>query len=430
MALSAAACQDTVTSPPDSASPRESVNQQPAPGWTESPRGAAAAELTRLVALAFGDSGLRNRVKNDMRRSPFLEHKLEFASYLRGQSGGILLAKMAQHSDATRQEIEDLLNQLDPVRLEFYMPGDEHRATWTGGPEVVIATQFDESQEPAAYTTDGAPFDLHKTELPDRPVLALVPVETDFDTPPPPGTFVNTRDQGGQAIGIYRRAGVRADETTLDPAEGPGGDPNWTDLPPGLYMFDNWIDDLGEGGLKGDPELEGHLTAPVDSTDENMRDIQCAGQEEPGTFHFNQNDHFFDGKVRVATKEQFDAFEGEFGTDNGMIVSLVEDDDTTCEIKMGGDRFEEFIKATAEVVGFIDAIRRDTVDGQTAAAEGPAILRKFVTAAVNFIETADDEVGVIVKGENICAPDGEHRGWLIQRESETNGCTEMRMNDG
>lgn len=281
-----------------------------------------------------------------MRTSPFLEHRLELASCPKGKRGGVLLAKMAQRSDRSKNEVLALLQEPEPLRLEFSMPYDEHRATWTGGSEVLVASQFDEGEKPAAYTTDGERYDLTLEELegtPDRPVLALVPVETDYDSPLPAEAVENSRDRNGEAIG------------------------------------------------------------------------------------FNQDGHTFDGPVRVATGEQFDAFEATFGTDKGMNVSFVEDDDTTCAIKMGGDRFEEFVEATAEAVGFSEAIGRDDVDGEQVAREAPAVVRNFVTAAVNLIETADDEVGMIVEGQNVCAPDGESRGWLIQRGTEINGCTEMKV---
>lgn len=392
-------------------------------------------ELTRLVARAFADAGLRNRVKNDMRTAPFLEHKLEMSSYLKGESGGILLAKMAQRSDRSRGEVLALLEELEPVRLEFYMPYDAHRASWTGGPEVVVASQFDEGQTPAVFTTGGERFDLKVEELDgttDRPVLALVPTETDFDSPLPAKAVENTRDRDGQAIGVYRATGSPAvNARILKPVVGGGGDndDNWSEDPPGLYMFDNFIDDVGEGGLKGDPELEAFLTAPTSAGDDNMSRILCAGQEELGSFFFNQDGHTFSGRVRVATMANFDDFEATFGSDKGMTVSLVEDDDTTCEIKMGDDRFQEFVKATAEAVGFSDAIARGGPSGSQIAEQAPAVVRNWVTAAVNFLETADDEVGVIVRGQNQCAPDGLTRNWLIKRGAEVNGCTEMRMND-
>lgn len=432
-------CDDTPA--PTSTAPAADASVRQAAAWQSSERGDAAVELTRIVARAFSDPGLRNRVKNDMRNSPFLEHKLPFGSYLKGAKGGILLAKMAQHSDRSKDEVLQLLDRLDPLRLELYMPFDEHRASWTGGSDVIVASQFDEGQEPAAFTTGGEPHDLELDELeetPERPVLALVPAETDYRTPPAPDALQNTRDRNGRAIGVYERADapeVAASKIAPSTGDGSGegggggGGIDWDGPPPGLYMHDNYIDDVGEGGLKGDPELETHLTAPVDQDDDNMEDIQCAGQEELGTFQFNQDDNDFNDAVRVATAQQFDQFEATFGTDNGMNVSLVEDDDTTCEIKEGDDRFQEFVKATAAAVGFADAIRRGNVNADAIAEQAPAVLRNFVTASVNLIGTNDDNVGMIVQGENVCAPDGETRGWLIKKESNPNGCTRLQMND-
>lgn len=437
--VAAAGCQDASVPTSSSAPDAEAdAATRPAASWQASERGRPAVELTRLVARAFGDRGLRMRVKNDMRNAPYLEHKLEFSSYLKGKKGGILLAKMAQHSERSKDGVLDLLERLDPLELEFYMPWDEHRASWTGGADVIIASQFDEGERPAAFTTGGERYDLKLEDLegtPDRPVLALVPAETDYDDPLRRAAYRNTRDKNGKAIGVYRRAEPNEMSTFLPGQdEASGSDPDetdWADRPPGLYMFDNWIKDLGEGGLKGDPELEAHLQAPTPSSPNTLQRIQCAGQEEPGTFHFNQNSSFFEGPVRVATMEQFGGFEESFGTEDGMNVVLVEDDDTTCKIKMDDGRFEDFLQATAQAAGLVDAIARgETSLGEFIAEGAPAVVRDFVNATANFIETADDPVGVIVEGANVCAPDGEHRDWLIQKENRTNGCTEMRMNDG
>lgn len=414
----------TSTSEPDGPAVRAAI-------WQTSDRGAAAVELTRLVARAFSDAGLRNRVKNDMRTSPFLEHKLEFASYLKGGKGGILLAKMAQHADRSKEQVVALLEDLEPLELELYMPVDEHRSTWTGGPEVIIASHFDEGQKPAAFTTEGEPYDLSLEDAPERPVMALVPVETDFDDPLPTSAVENTKDRAGRAIGQYRprtvSANINGDLPTCTDCTG-GNNIDWSELPPGLYMFDNYIDDLGESWTKGDPELEAHLLSPTASSPDALESIQCAGEQEFGQFHFDQDGSTLPAgeAVRLATKSQIEDFQDTFGTGEGQGVLLLEDDDTTCEIKMDENSLNEFLENTAVEVGFDDGIEVDLE--QDGAGLGQLILHVF-NAVPGLIQTADDEVGLIVKGTNQCAPDGQSRAWLIQRGSHTNGCTELKLND-
>ena len=75
----------------------------------------ALRTVTRAVALALQDQGLRSRLLNDMRDSRVREHKLEFRRYLRGASGGILLAKMAARSGLSRGELLSDLEALRPL---------------------------------------------------------------------------------------------------------------------------------------------------------------------------------------------------------------------------------------------------------------------------------------------------------------------------
>lgn len=136
-----------------------------------SPEREALTRVTRLVALAMGDQGLRQRIKNDMRKAPFREHKLELSNYLHGASGGILLAKMAKEGDLPRAEVLALLTQVRP--LEFYMPLARDRATWTGGDEVIVVSLLEDNGAdtiPAGFTIEGTAYPLSASEPPPVPV--------------------------------------------------------------------------------------------------------------------------------------------------------------------------------------------------------------------------------------------------------------------
>ncbi len=164
----------------------------------------AVHELARTVALALQDQGLRQRIKSDMRKSRHtVNHKLLFSEYLHGSSGGILLAKMAKESGKSRAELTDMLESL-PTALEFYMPVDAHRTSWTGGDNLMVLGELYEDIEPVAYTLDGEEVQLSRDIPPATPVLALVPVETDFSTPLD-SRYENKNDLNGRAIGTYSR---------------------------------------------------------------------------------------------------------------------------------------------------------------------------------------------------------------------------------
>jgi hypothetical protein len=176
-------------------------------------------EITRAVALAMNDEGLRHRVKNDMRRSPFAEHKLEFRDYLKGQSGGILLAKMAKETGKTREEVLALLDRVRP--LEFYIPNDQHRENWTGDANIQIASWLEGiGAVGTGYKPSGEVVLIGTTTIPALPTLVIVQKETNFRVPLDLTRFKNVRDQGGQTIGTYS---IEAPVYEVDGGGGGGG---------------------------------------------------------------------------------------------------------------------------------------------------------------------------------------------------------------
>lgn len=112
----------------------------------ETPERAALNEITRAVALALQDPSLRQRVENDLRNlGQTFERKLEFTSYIKGESGGILLAKMAKETGRSSQGMLALLGAVRP--LEFYVPVPEHRENWRGGADLLVASLLEDEKE-------------------------------------------------------------------------------------------------------------------------------------------------------------------------------------------------------------------------------------------------------------------------------------------
>jgi len=165
--------------------------------------GAAIEELTRLLALALSDPSLRERVKNDLRASRFTsEHKLPFTRYLHERTSRPLLTAMHRMSDPSESQIVALLGRLPP--LEFYMPVQRHRETWTGGDDLVVAGMIDKAGATlVSYNLAGERVSLSLAHEPETPTLVLVPVETDFATPLPAQQFFNANDRDGRSIGTY-----------------------------------------------------------------------------------------------------------------------------------------------------------------------------------------------------------------------------------
>lgn len=313
---------------------------------------AALDSLTRAVALALQDQGLRQRIKNDMRTAPIWEHKLEFSNYIKGASGGILLAKMSQVTGKSRSEILALMESVRP--LEFYMPVREHRARWTGGSDLLVASQLEDEDTPHAYDLQGRAVVLDLTTAPATPVLSIVPVETDFTRPLDLNEWTNVDDRGGEAIGNYRRrsggsdhdapmeAGINYIDPGCDPeiaiipcddGGGGGGSGGGGSKPGGLYMTRLYLPDLGEPWTKGDPEIEVHIHGPNGGDKTYGADLACAGERQTDyRRYFNQNNNTWTGEVLLFDQAQLTDYYNKYGN-QGFNIMVWEDDDTACVIK-------------------------------------------------------------------------------------------------
>ncbi|HEY8470244.1 MAG TPA: hypothetical protein VIL18_11410 [Longimicrobiales bacterium] len=367
---------------------------------------AALTELTRAVALALQDNGLRQRIKNDMRASRIREHKLEFRSYIRG-SGGILLNKMAQATGKSRAELLALVESVRP--LEFYMPVAEHRARWTGGTDLLVASQLEDTPDepPAAFDLQGRPVELAYDQAPTTPVLSLVPVETDFSRPLDPDLWENTDDLAGHAIGNYHlKASVATvmpddavplvdcspEDITCGGGGGGGGtvDP-WSLRPTGMYVTYLYISHDFEGILKGDPEFEVHLMAP--RTDPNVTEsIRCAGEHAPDSrSRFDLNGTVSRAVFMIADSLEQERFKQTFGTSVGMQVVVWEDDDTACVIKVEQDRFKKAVDAVRAAAPLAWAAIQDPTL-QTIVKALPGVVTAAVAVA-NWLKSNDELVG-------------------------------------
>ena len=69
----------------------------------------------------------------------------------------------------------------DAPALEFYFPVPAHRARWQGDENILVATAWADGDAPVAFDTRGNRLVLSPDTPPDTPVLALEPVETDFN---------------------------------------------------------------------------------------------------------------------------------------------------------------------------------------------------------------------------------------------------------
>lgn len=357
------ACTDTVA--PTAPTPVRSSLSAAAPGL-EAER-ANLTELTRALATALGDPEVRQLVKGDMRGSrATFEHKLHFATYLHGPSGGRLAAKLAT---VMGKRPDDVLAMLGSVRpLEFYMPVRAHRAAWTGGDDLIIASQLVEGQDPVGFRTDGSPVTLSRAAAPTTPVLAIVPAETDFSRPLA-SEWQQGEDQGGAAIGTLRLSrGQAAASHSLRPDLAPQGalggsvdpgdvrttntcddrmdycEPDPTSPPPAVYPAGVYLDysslsDLGEDWIRGHPEIELFVIGPTFDPSSQGEKISCAGWNGAGVKNFHQDTPqwraaWWQVEGQIMSIDDVQRYQQIYNAPYS--IQLWEDDDQACEIISSG----------------------------------------------------------------------------------------------
>lgn len=117
---------------------------------------ARSDSLARGLAAALSDSGIRMRLRDDMRDSPFAMHALHLAGYLRGTAGAGMALRAARELGIGRDAFIGLVES--GRQLELVMPRVLDRVSWDGGEDLdVAATQskFQERKDAGRVSEDG-----------------------------------------------------------------------------------------------------------------------------------------------------------------------------------------------------------------------------------------------------------------------------------
>lgn len=347
--------------------------------------------LARRLALALADPDFRASVKSQLDASPVHEHKIHVQRFLK-REGGRALREIARLSRDPEAAIAT--DAAKSVPLEMYFPVPDHRAKWDGGAGLLVATALRDGEAPVAFDTWGRRQVLSATQPPSTPVLAIEPVETDFDAPPAP--LICCATGGGS-----------------------------TPTPPGLYMTaSHFVQDF-EGWLKGSPEYEIHILGQSGQTD-SLTSYQCAGEHAGGYNAFDQNNLDWSGSVLLFTQMQLDSYRSQHPNQNFRILA-VEDDDGACTIRMDNNRFKTFITVLQNSYPNLTGGKDTITSGIGKIVKRANALQKILRAAYSFITTQDDLIGNAV--EDIVT--GEfHTGfnWIVKGESNaTNGWIKLQM---
>jgi hypothetical protein len=392
LAAGLAACdRPAPTAVHDDLSPSSAVSP---PSLYTSERG-AMDRLARRLALALADQEFRTQLKRELDRSPFDEQKLHVQRLLQGGNRR-MLKEVARLSSSSEQSVEADVRASIPV--ELYFPVQSHRAAWKAGPEVLVASARTDREAPIAYDTKGRRHILSPDRPPAMPVLAVVPVETDFS-----------------------KLRIGTDAICQDCAPEP---PLSSPLPSGLYMtYSHFVQDF-EGWLKGKPEFEFHILGQSGTSD-SLRDYQCAGAATGGYYYFDQNELNWSGRVLLFTQAQLTNYKTAHPNQNFRIIAL-EDDDTGCAIKFDGNRFKNLISTISSYYPNLTG-SKDTTSGIVKYVKRANALQKILAAAYSFITTQDDLIGNAVE-DVVVGVTYPGANWIIKGENNsTQGWIKLEM---
>ncbi len=387
VALAAGACTDHPTAPWPNASARA------APPTSDLTR---LERLARALAVGLRAPSVRAALKAQLDASRYREHKLLFQRFVAAQKGAF----------AT-----DLTTDVDSgVSLELYLPVPTHRATWRGDGRVLVATALRDHDVPVAFDTAGNRYLLSPDVPPAIPVLALVPVETDF-TPVPSSMLC--LDCGGGGGG-----GGGGD----DP---PPSDPSLGAPPPGLYMTQAHFTQTFEGWLKGSPEFELHILGQKGQTD-SLMDYQCVGEKLPAPYYFDQNTLDWSGSVLLFSQTQLDDYKTKH-PGQSVRVFAVEDDDTACQITSDSTSFMQTLALGDSLYRGLTAGTDSLMsDGKKAWRFAKAVIR-FMQLVASLINTNDELVGNAVQ-DTIASEYHPGYNWIVKGEQNvTNGWIRLEM---
>jgi hypothetical protein len=385
--------------PPDGGG-RPAITAAPAPP----PAGAgrlAQERLARRLALALAEPQFRHAVRDALDRSTVREHKLQFQRFLSAPEHHALAA-LAQASGETPAAVEDDARRTIP--LEFYLPVPAHRAGWRGGDDVLVATARADREPPVAFDLQGRRRRLSADVPPAAPVIALVPVETDFDGP---SVGLMLPEDGGGGGG------------------GSTGGTGTTTVTPGLYMTaTHFIQDF-EGWLKGSPEFEIHILGQLGASD-SLTSYQCAGEHSVGSYIFDQNALDWTGNVLLFSSTQLSAYKSNHPNQNVRVLAL-EDDDGACQIKLDGERFKTLQATLQTQYPNLTGGKDSTTSTLARLFKRANSLQKILRSAYSWITSQDDLVGNAIEDAVV----GEyHSGfnWIVRGDDNvTNGWLKLQM---
>jgi hypothetical protein len=296
------------------------------------------------------------------------------------------------------------------VDLEVYIPVRAHREAWTGANNAVVAFALRDHEIPTGFTIGGAPYQFTSADVPpDIPVIAVVPIETDFSPVP-------ARQECWEDCG--------------DGGGGGGGPPTY---PAGLWMTYSVIPGDDEGFLMGDPEFEIHVAARRTPLDTGGVDVQCAGEHAAssgnqqgyasGNYVYDQNDTYWSGNVMLFSLSQIQATQT---IDSSMALWVWEDDNDACKIVKQDVDIERLVKDLVPLVSSgRNAIKVLASQGIWNVLAAATYVLKVLNVFSNFQN--DDIVGVILPEASVNQNYSDATHAIVDRNAVVRGRVNLIM---
>jgi hypothetical protein len=359
-------------------------------------------DVARRFARALQDPDFRARLYQRLQSSPYPEGKIQLQRTLRAE-GHAELRAMASLNGEPEATLDATIGGTQA--LEVYLPVPAHRAAWRGDDRLLVATQGRDGDVPVAFDLRGGRHILDPARPPLTPVLAVVPVETDFDAPTLSTQMTTICDPSGECGG-----------------GGGGGGGNSLVSPPGLYMTRaHFVQDF-EGWLKGSPEFEIHIMGQNGTTD-SLRKYQCAGEEQPAPYNWDGGTDWA-GSVMLFSAAELSAYKTGHPGETFRVVAM-EDDDTHCVMKVDQNRWLAVVAALGTAYRDITGAT-DTGTTKKYVAAGRS-LRKLLAAIASWLKSNDDLIGNAIEDKVV----GEyHTGfnWILRGDGNaTNGWIKLEM---
>jgi hypothetical protein len=222
--------------------------------------------LAYALGTALGDGALRGQMLQAMRASPMNEHKLVLQDFVATYAARGIVAAAASKLRVSPDRFQRLVADLP--RLDLYLPFTQHRLTWEGTPDVVVAVVYDENAPTInAVGVDGSVTTLRRDAgVPAVPLLIMHPEEPKLRRDNPQtdvrGTVVQEPTDGTSASahmapGVARN-GVTAWLSGNRPASAPAT-ASQSSLISGVYI--NHFNVQEGDGWFGNSEMQFHSVA-------------------------------------------------------------------------------------------------------------------------------------------------------------------------